>query len=71
MPLVLKWAHIEKNGAEVLKKLRDTFRDHSLLEHYNNSYCVKVSRDSYSIGYVFGLMEDLKQKYSIKEYSAT
>jgi hypothetical protein len=61
----LKWAHIEKNGAELLKKLGETFKDCSLLEHYNNSYSVKVSRDNFSIGYVFGLIEDLKQKYSI------
>ena len=31
-----------------------------LLEHFSNSYVVKVSKDQYSIGFLFGLMEDFK-----------
>ena len=41
-----------------------------LVEHYSNSYTFKVSRDQFSIGAVFGMLEDFKNKYSIQEYSA-
>lgn len=30
-----------------------------------------MSRDNYSIGYLFGLMEDIQQPYDISEYSVT
>ncbi len=42
-----------------------------MLEHFSNSYKIKVSRDSYSIGYLFGLMENFKTGYSITEYSVS
>jgi len=42
-----------------------------VLEHYNNSYKIKVSRDSFSIGYLFGLMEDVKGDFQVSEYSVS
>lgn len=47
------------------------FKEVNLLEHYSNSYTFRTSRDSYSIGYLFGLMEDIKQEFEISEYSVT
>jgi hypothetical protein len=47
------------------------FRELNVIEHYNNSYKLKVSRDNYSIGFLFGLMEDIKEDYSISEYSVS
>jgi hypothetical protein len=32
---------------------------------------MKVSRDNYSIGYLFGLMEGLQNQFNISEYSVT
>jgi hypothetical protein len=40
-----------------------------VIEHYGSSWKLKVSRDKYSIGYLFGLMEDIKSIYQISEYS--
>jgi hypothetical protein len=40
-----------------------------ILEHYGNSWKIKVSRDNYSIGFLFGMMEDLQKEYNISEYS--
>ena len=68
---VLKWAHIEKNGRALINQIETRFNEFTLVEHYSNSYTFKVSRDSNSIGYVFGMMEDFKKKYSIQEYSAS
>jgi hypothetical protein len=47
------------------------FKEIKVLEHYNNSYTFRTSRDSYSIGYLFGLMEDIKKELEISEYSVT
>lgn len=44
------------------------FREHEIIEHYNNTWKVKLSRDNYSIGFLFGMMEDIKAKYEISEY---
>lgn len=68
---VLKWTHIQKNGKALIQELESRFKEFTLIEHYSNSYTFKVSRDSNSIGYVFGMMEDFKAKYSIQEYSAS
>ncbi len=29
-----------------------------MIEHFGNSWKIKVSRDNFSIGFVFGMMED-------------
>ena len=68
---VLKWAHIEKNGKSLIHEIEARFKEVTLIEHYSNSYTFKVSRDNNSIGFVFGMMEDFKQKYCIQEYSAS
>jgi ATP-binding cassette subfamily A (ABC1) protein 3 len=47
------------------------FKSVEVLEHYNNSYLIKVSRDNFSIGYLFGMMEDNKIEYDISEYSVS
>lgn len=67
---LMKWAHVERNGGNIISELEKVFKEFQLVEHYNNSYTFKVSRDAYSIGAVFGMLEDFKKKYSIQEYSA-
>ena len=54
----------------MISELEKSFSEFQLVEHYSNSYTFKVSRDQYSIGSVFGMLEDFKKKYSIQEYSA-
>lgn len=66
---IIKWAHIERNGGKLISMLERVFKEFQLVEHYSNSYTFKVSRDEYSIGSVFGMLEDCKQRYSINEYS--
>lgn len=70
MEEVLRWAHIERNGSDLISELERTFTEFQLVEHFSNSYTFKVSRDKHSIGSVFGMLEDFKTKYSIQEYSA-
>jgi hypothetical protein len=42
-----------------------------VIEHINNTYKLKVTKDNYSIGYLFGFMEDIKAEYEVSEYSVS
>jgi len=44
----------------MLDFIEGKFEECNTIEHYGNSWKVKVSRDSYSIGFLFGLMEDVQ-----------
>ena len=37
------------------------FKSFEVIEHYGYSYKIKVSRDDYSIGFLFGMMEDIQK----------
>ena len=68
---LIKWVFTETKAMVVLDLFESMFKEVEILEHYYNSYLIKVSRDNYSIGYLFGLMEDNKSKYEISEYSVS
>ena len=55
----------------ILEFFESMFMEVEVLEKYYNSYLIKVSRDSFSIGYLFGMMENNKDKYDISEYSVS
>lgn len=59
------------SGASVIEKLESIFKTVQVLEHYSNSYKMKVSRDNFSIGYLFGMMEAIKAELNISEYSVS
>lgn len=62
---LMRWAHVEHNGGKIISELEKMFSEVKLVEHFSNSYTLKVSRDKFSIGAVFGMLEDFKAKYSI------
>lgn len=55
----LRWQFAEGQGNKAVDYLETLFREFTVLEHYGNSFKLKVSRDNYSIGFLFGLMEDI------------
>ena len=65
----VKWYYTEVEGAKVLGQLRPMFKEFEILEHYGNSWKLKVSRDAFSIGYLFGVMEDIQKQGAVSEYS--
>ena len=67
----IRWVFSETRGSSIISKLESMFASLEVLEHFSNSYKIKVSRDQYSIGYLFGLMEGLKGSYSVSEYSVS
>lgn len=66
---IIRWVFTESKGSEVLHKLESMFKSVKVIEHYSNSYIFRTSRDEYSIGFLFGLMEDVKGELDISEYS--
>lgn len=67
----VKWQFVEGKGNSVIDHLEPMFKEFKVIEHNGNSWKIKVSRDDYSIGYLFGLMEDIQKKFDISEYSVT
>lgn len=55
----LRWAFIEGEGEKAITLLEDKFKEFKVIEHYGSSWKLKVSRDNFSIGYLFGMMEDI------------
>jgi len=52
-------------------ELCKTFEKIELLEKYGNYMRVRVPRLDKSIGFVFGLVEDMRKKYDVSEYSVS
>lgn len=65
----IRWMFTESKGSNVMDLLESKFQQFSIIEHYGNSWKLKVSRDNYSIGYLFGMMEDIQVEYDISEYA--
>ena len=55
----------------MMQQVESEFKEFQLIEHYSNSFTFKVSRDGKAIGFVFGMMEDFKDRFCIQEYSAS
>jgi hypothetical protein len=68
---VLQWAHVESQGYNLQKRFEKTFGKAQQVEHFSNKFDFKVAKAKHSIGFVFGLMEQLRTEFSIGEYSAT
>jgi len=66
-----RWAFMESRGNAMIDFLESKFSECDVVEHYNNSWKMRTSRDQYSIGYLFGMMEDLTAQYDIFEYSVS
>jgi hypothetical protein len=67
----IRWVFVETRWQSIYDKFKSMFSKVELLEHFSNSYVVKVSKDQYSIGFLFGFMEGFKTQFSISEYSVS
>lgn len=68
---LIKWVFTEMKGAALIVELEKLFTKLEIIEHHNNSYKLKVTKDNYSIGYLFGYMEDIKHSFEVSEYSVS
>jgi hypothetical protein len=60
---------MEVNGNNALDHLDKVFSKCEVIEHFGNTWKLKVSRDNFSIGFLFGMMEELQPRFFISEYS--
>jgi hypothetical protein len=56
-----RWAFTESMGNQAIDHLEAKFTELKVIEHYGSSWKLKSSRDSYSIGFLFGMMEDIQE----------
>jgi len=66
--MVVEWVLIEKNGLEIEGLITSKFTEVKLIEHFQSFYRYKISSDI-SIGQVFGIFEENKEKLNIMQYS--
>lgn len=64
-----QWVYFESKGNGLIDMLENKFNQLEIMEHYFNSWTLNMSRDDYSIGFVFSLLEDLKNMFDVGEYS--
>lgn len=67
----MHWIYVQVQGFKLIKDLTKDFKQVELLEHYNDYYKIRVAKMDKSIGFLFGLIENNKEKYKIKEYSVS
>jgi len=60
-----------ERGIKVIAKLAAQFGRVEVLEHFSNYFKLRVLRQDKTIGFLFGLIEDLKEEIGIQEYSAS
>ena len=65
----LRWQFAERKGNAAIDFLEPKFRQFQIIEHFSTTWRLKVSRDSYSIGYLFGMMEGIQEQFGVSEYS--
>ncbi|CAI2385343.1 unnamed protein product [Moneuplotes crassus] len=66
---LIKWEHITRNNLETVKTLVSEFGEVQLVEKTYLRY--SVEKKDKSIGYFFGLLENLRNKLDLDEYSVS
>jgi len=68
----IEFIMIERSGLSLLYRLAEDFEHILLVEHYGNSYTVKLTTFEGSVGVLFGKFEEeYKVDYNIEEYSVS
>jgi ATP-binding cassette subfamily A (ABC1) protein 3 len=68
---LIKWEYVMRNNLEAITTLVNEFGQATLLEQYSPRYRYRVPKGDKSVGYFFGLMEKIKVKLDVDEYSAS
>ena len=65
-----EWVLLESIGSKIFEWLVSEFKEVRLIEHYGSYYKFKLEKaQNFSIGYLFGKIEDVKMNLMIQEYS--
>jgi len=68
---LISWEFIQANNLEALETLVNEFGEAILLEQFTPRFRYAVPKGEKSVGYFFSLLETLKEKLDIDEYSAS
>lgn len=67
---VVQWNHVHTYGRLLIEKLVEDFGEVEIVEQYSDYFKFKVPRvEGKTIGYLFGLIEQVKLECEIGEYS--
>ena len=69
---ILLWIYFLKNALDMIKIIFDYFKEIHCIDYGENNFIFKIKRNKAegekSIGFLFGLIEDNKEKYNIEQY---
>ena len=69
---ILLWTYYLKNVLGIIKVIMNYFNEIYCVEHGENKFIFKIKRNKIkgekSIGFLFGLLEENKEKYNIEQY---
>lgn len=65
----IQWQFAEFNGDKFVNLISNTFQGTEIVEHWGNSWRLKIKRGAFSIGFLFGFVEENKARLEISEYS--
>ena len=68
---LVRYLHAFINFYSCVLELCENFLKVDLVEIYGNFARVRFARNDKTIGFVFGLIESIKMKYEISEYSVS
>ena len=71
MDNLVQYLFVQFNGMRLIEILTRIFKQVELLEQCADFYKLKVPKNGVTIGYLFGLIEDMKEANNISEYSVT
>lgn len=66
---LLQWQFAETHGEKFVDMITQKFNGVEIVEHWGNSWRLKIERGNFSIGYLFGLVEENKAAFEVSEYS--
>ncbi len=72
MKRVIEWTYYNDNVLKCAAKIVNTYEEVSIVEFWDNNFKLKIKKrknSGNSIGFLFGLLEDLKSECSLAEYS--
>lgn len=59
----------EYNGEKFIDLISNQFPGTEIIEHWGNSWKLKIKRGQFTIGYLFGMVEETKANHQVSEYS--
>jgi len=68
---LVEWTFYTENALSAIAKILSHFENISIIEFWDNIFKLKIKKNSNnsSIGFLFGLFEDLKVEFFLSEYS--